>query len=315
LNAAQVSQAAVLFVSPRPTWRQLFLVRQGEILSQILPQILIFGGWSAAIVFGHKIRPDLLRGHPPGPYALIGIALSIFYSFRNNACYERWWEARCQWGRLVLTARSFARQTLVLQRPAPAARRRLLRLTIAFCQALVPHLRPGASDAATNAYLTEGDRAMVGASHNRPDRLARLIGGELAELRSAGLISDILYQLLDRSVGDLAEVQGACERIRNTPVPFSYNLLLQRTTYLFCFFLPFGFVDTLGWGTVIATVLLAYTFFGLDVLGDELEQPFASRPNNVPIRALADTIAVDLLAALEEPDLPPLPQPVDGILM
>ncbi len=62
-------------------------------------------------------------------------------------------------------------------------------------------------------------------------------------------------------------------------------------------------------------MLLAYTFFGLDALGDELEQPFAQRPNNLPIRALADTIVVDLLAALEEIDLPPLPRPVDGVLM
>jgi putative membrane protein len=306
---------AGLIVSSRPSWRQLFLARQSAILPQILPLLLFFGTWSAVIVIGHKTRPALLPGHPPGPYALIGIALSIFYSFRNNACYDRWWEARCQWGHLVLTARSFARQTLVLQREAPAARRRLLRLTIAFCQALVPHLRPGAPDAPANAYLTEADRATVGASHNRPDTLTRLIGGELAELRSAGLISDILYQLLDRTVGDLAAVQGACERIRNTPVPFSYNLLLQRTTYVFCFFLPFGFVDTLGWGTVTATVMLAYTFFGLDALGDELEQPFAQRPNNLPIRALADTVVVDLLAALEEVDLPPLPRPVDGVLM
>ena len=304
-----------MIVRPRPSLLQLFLVRHGAILPRILPQIVLFTGISAAVVLGHKIIPSFVPGHPPGPYALIGIALSIFFSFRNNACYERWWEARIQWGHLFLATRGLSRQTLVLEPDAAAERQRILTLAMAFTQALVLHLRPSASSEKVERHLTDADRASFRSGVNRPDMLARLIAEELARLQASGRISDILYQLLDRSLGDMAAVQGACERIRNTPVPYIYNLLLQRTTYLFCLFLPLGFVDTLGWSTVIATALITYTFFGLDALGDELEQPFGVRPNHLPIGALADTIEVELRDALGETALPPLPRPVDYLLM
>ncbi len=109
-------------------------------------------------------------------------------------------------------------------------------------------------------------------------------------------------------------VQTACERIRTTPVPFGYTLLLHRTAYLFCFLLPFGFADTLGWATPVATMLVAYTFFGLDALGDELEEPFGLRANNLPLSALARTIEIVLREGLGEADVPPLPQPQKHVL-
>jgi putative membrane protein len=89
-----------MIVRPRPTVLELFFVKQGAILPRIWRQILLFSGIAAVIVLAHKTLPHLVPGHPPGPYALLGIALSIFFSFRNNACYERWWDARIQWGHL-----------------------------------------------------------------------------------------------------------------------------------------------------------------------------------------------------------------------
>ena len=120
--------------------------------------------------------------------------------------------------------------------------------------------------------------------------------------------------MLDHTISQMALVQVACERILTTPVPFGYTLLLHRTAYLFCFFLPFGFADTLGWATPFATALAAYTFFGLDALGDELENPFGTQANNLPIVALADTIELNLLEAMHITDLPQAPKPVDYIL-
>ena len=100
----------------------------------------------------------------------------------------------------------------------------------------------------------------------------------------------------------------------NTPLPFAYTLLLHRTAYLFCFILPFGFADTLGWATPLAAMLVAYTFFGLDALGEELEEPFGLMPNNLPISAYATTIEIHLRSALGETDLPPMPVPIDYVL-
>ena len=100
----------------------------------------------------------------------------------------------------------------------------------------------------------------------------------------------------------LAGVQAGCERIRHTPVPFSYSLLLHRTAYLYCFALPFGLVDTTGFMTPFVVGLVSYTFFGLDAIGDEIEEPFGLLPNDLPLESMCRRVEIDLLEP--NPDQP-----------
>lgn len=307
-----------MIVRPRPPLWKLFFILNGSIVTRILPQIFAVFVLSLVVVWAHRAFPGWVPAFNNGTaFALLGIALSIFLGFRNNACYDRWWEARKVWGKLVHVARSFARQTMVLdQLPgAQGARAKLLHYVIAFTQSMVPHLRPDDGQAKAHKWLNSDEQAAFTASRNGPDFVLRKIGEILAELRGAGRVDAIDFQTLDETVKNLAEVQAACERLRFTPVPFGYTLLLHRTAYLFCFFIPFGFADMLGWGTPFATTLVAYTFFGLDALGDELEEPFGTLPNDLPIGAIADTIEINLREALGETNLPDLPQPKDYLLM
>jgi putative membrane protein len=301
-----------MIVRPRPTLLKLFFITQGSVIPRIMPQILIVGTLSVAVVACHQLWPRVLPAFSSAPFALLGIAISIFLNFRNSACYDRWWEARRHWGELILFSRNLARQTLTLPTASQAT---LLRLACAFAHALVHHLRPAVDETRrVVSHLTPDQAARWHASRFPPDSLTRMMGEELAALRRAGVISDMLFQTLDTTIGEMAMVQTTCERIRTTPVPFGYTLLLHRTAYLFCFLLPFGFADTLGWATPVAAMLVAYTFFGLDALGDELEEPFGLRANNLPLSALALTIEIILREALGEADLPALPQPVNNVL-
>ncbi|MEI3849994.1 MULTISPECIES: bestrophin family protein [Ensifer] len=307
-----------MIVRDRPSLLKLFFILRGSVIQRIFPQVLFVFGLSAFVVWAHRADPGIVPSVNSGPFALLGIALSVFLGFRNNACYDRWWEARKDWGQLIFTSRDLARQTLVLvdaKASENAARQRLLNIAIAFAHALVGHLRPG--NHATRALARLPDDLAPGykASRNAPDYLLREMGRDLAGLRASGAISDFQWAQLDGTVGRMSAMLAACERIRNTPVPFGYTLLLHRTAYLFCFLLPFGFADALGWATPFVTALVAYTFFGLDALGDELEEPFGVLPNDLPIMALAETIEINLREALGETDLPPLPQPKDYILM
>jgi ion channel-forming bestrophin family protein len=184
-----------------------------------------------------------------------------------------------------------------------------------FAQALVALLRPGVDDKKIMRCLPSADWAKLSDVRNPPVQLTRLMGEELVRLRDSQRLTDIPFQMLDHTVCEMVSVLTACERIRGTPVPFGYTLLLHRTAYLFCFLLPFGFVTALGWATPFATALVAYTFFGLDSLGDELEEPFGVRENDLPIGALADGIEISLREALGETELPPLPAPRNYLLM
>lgn len=309
-----------MIVRPRPNFLELLFILRGSIVPDIIGQIAATAAFAALVIFAHRQWPHMMPVFGGAPFALVGLALSIFLGFRNNACYDRWWEARKQWGEHIFLSRNFARQTLALEEThgeaGAAVRRRLLRLVIAFTWALARHLRPSArSGSGTDEWLEGEQAALVASARNRPDAILRLLGRELARLRAGGAISDIMFQTLDATLGRMGLVQAACERISNTPVPFAYTLLLHRTAYVFCFLLPFGFADALGWATPFAAALVAYTFFGLDALSMHLEEPFADIPNGLAVSAMAETIEINLREALGETNLPPMPKPIGYILM
>lgn len=307
-----------MIVRERPGLIRLFLILKGSVLQRIFPQVALVMLLSALVVVAHGAHPGLFPSFSGAPFALLGIALSVFLGFSNSACYDRWWEARKAWGALVATMRDLARRAQLLERRGAAAvggRQRLIALAIAFPHALVAHLRVGAARAEMARTVPEDLRPALATSRNGPDLLLREMGTTLAALREGACLSDIEYRALDDCLSRMNDVQAACERIKGTPVPFGYLLLLHRTAYLFCFLLPFGFADVLGWATPIAAGLVAYTFFGLDALGSELEEPFGTLPNDLPIAALATQIEIGLRIATGDPDLPPTPEPVDHILL
>ena len=190
----------------------------------------------------------------------------------------------------------------------------MVRRLIAFAFALKHHLR-GTRDDQSRAYLSDDDVQAVAASVNVPDRLLRLMSRDVAALAAGGRLDPMLVAQVEDNLTALAGVQAGCERIRHTPLPFSYSLLLHRTAYLYCFALPFGLVDTTGFMTPFVVGLVSYTFFGLDAIGDEIEEPFGLLPNNLPLESMCRRVEIDLLEASGEVDLPAPLKPVDYWLM
>ena len=307
-----------LIVRPRPNLFELFFIIKGSIVLRIMPLLTFVAGLSAAVVSVYTFRPDWLPKFDGGPFALLGITLSIFLAFRNNACYERWWEARKVWGEFVLTCRSLSRVSVVLDEPngdIGPVRKSLLQYCIAYAHALLIQLRPASSRHALTHLLPEEVLQAVNASRNPPEMILRAMQALLVNALREAKIDVIQFQMLDELVQKLAQAQASCERIQNTPIPFGYTLLLHRTAYTFCFLLPFCFANTLGWATPFVTALAAYTLFGLDALGNELEEPFSLGANALPINALTEVIEIDLKEALNETNIPPSPQPKDFVLM
>ncbi|MBF5040982.1 bestrophin [Aggregicoccus sp. 17bor-14] len=303
-----------MIVRPRPSPLKLLFAWRGTILPRLLPQVLGVAALSCCVVWAFRHTGLQMPHASPPAMSLLGIALSIFLGFRNSACYDRWWEARKQWGTMIVELRSFSRDAIALlddgRGPLPElgrdAARALVHRNIAFGHALAAHLR-GHDESADMARLLPGDEcARVLASAHRPEALLREHALELARLRRAGQLSDFAWGALDDRVNALCAVLTACERLRSTPLPFSYTVLLHRTAYLFCLLLPFGLADSVGWFTPVVATLVAYTFFGLDRLGDELEEPFGTDPNDLPLLALARTAERNLLEALGEP----MPEPL-----
>jgi putative membrane protein len=308
-----------MIVRPRPSLGRLFFILRGSIVQRIYPQILGVMAVSAIVVLGHRQAPDFVPSVAGAPFALIGIALSIFLSFRNSACYERWWEARKNWGEMLAASRDLARQSEVFAGrgdEAAKSQRQMLMLAIVFADEMVKFLRGGEcpNNSATRLLCVE-ERDKVRSARHAPLEAANMIGRLLVALRGKNILTDIEFSLFDRTLSRLTGALAACERLRSTPVPFGYTLLLHRTAHIFCFIMPFGFADVLGPATPLAAGLVAYTFFGLDALGDELEEPFGTLPNDLPIAAIATVIEIDLRGMLGDKDLPEMPKPVDYVLL
>ncbi|AMN49773.1 bestrophin family ion channel [Psychrobacter sp. P2G3] len=307
-----------MIVRQTPNALKIFFTLRGSIIPKIYPQILLVTLLSTLITIVQHEFPLSFPSYSTAPFTLLGVALSLFLGFRNNASYQRWWEARGLWGQLVYDARSLTRQLLSFidedDETGRDTQRSMIHLTIAFTHAVRHRLRGTSPWEDVERFVEPIHHASMRQTQNLPDYLMRLMGKKLGDSRRQCLSSEQMIQNMDERLTSMTIVLAACERIHNTPLPFAYMLLVHRTTYLYCFMLPFGLVSSLGWATPLICAVIAYTFFGLDVLSEELEEPFGLAANQLPLTALSRTIEINLLEALGETDLPPDIAPKNGYL-
>ena len=307
-----------MIVKQQPSAIKLFFALRGSVLPKVYRQILLISLISALITNAQHIFPNSFSSYSVAPFTLLGIALSLFLGFRNNASYQRWWEARGLWGQLVYDSRSLCRQALsYIDEDNPVGRdtqRRLIHLSIAFSHAVRHRLRETSPWEDIERFVEPKHHSKMHQAKNIPDHLMQLMGKELGYCRKQHLLSEQMVQNMDERLNSMTVVLAACERIYNTPLPFAYTLLVHRTTYLYCFMLPFSLVSSLGWVTPLICGVIAYTFFGLDALSEELEEPFGLAANQLALTALSRTIEINLLEALGETDLPPDIVPIKGYL-
>ena len=283
-----------MIVRPHPRPFSLLFIIRGSIIGAILGELAAVAVIALLVVVLHRLVPSVFSRFTLPSVSVLGLAISIFLGFRANVCYQRWWEARCQWGHLIGETRAFLRDAQALLGADEVVLRRLGHRLIAFAHTLKADLRQD-SRAMAQDWLSPGEWQAVAHRRGKADRILALQAEDLAGLLREGRLSDILYRGLADRLDTITGIQAACERLHTTPTPFAYTLLLHRTAWLFCLLLPFGLVSTMGFATPIVTVIVAYAFFGLDALGQELQQPFDERANALPLDALVRVIEISVL--------------------
>ena len=313
-----------MIVRGRPSGLQLFLVLRGSILHQIWKVLLINIVLATLVTLNHGDLFRLKITLTAIPFTLIGLPLAIFLGFRNNAAYDRYWEGRKLWGEIALQSRNFSRQCLSLieyAEPLNAAaglkdlRVRMVYRAIAFSHALRHLLRNTDAANELKPLLTQHEWQHSAKTAHIPDYLMHQMGNDLRLCMNEKRLDGCLAAAMDTTLSAMTAAAAACERIKSTPIPFSYTLMLHRTAYLYCFLLPFGLVDTIGFMTPFVVGIVAYTFFGLDALGDEIEEPFGTSPNDLALEAICRSIEINLREAIgDELRLEPL-EPVNYFLI
>jgi putative membrane protein len=296
-------------------WVLLFSLK-GSIIPAIWKKVLYTVLLSSFVVATHGTLFHYKIVLTATPFTLWGLTLAIFLGFRNSVAYQRFWEARTLWGELLIVSRNLVRQMLSFMPNLPAHDQRTFALQLsAFSHALRDHLRNDDAQVDIRRLLSATDCEPALAASNRPSAILGLISKNISFLARQNGLGEVLLGSMDQQVSRLSYVLGGCERIRSTPIPYPYILMLHRTVHIYCFLLPFCLVDTIGWFTPLAVCVLAYTFFGLDALGDQIADPFDKMPNDLPLNAMCRGLEISVLELLGEKDLPPPLQPEDGLLL
>ncbi len=305
-----------MIVRPRPNWLRLLFVWRGSILRKILPQLVAVLVLALVVTVVHG---QVLRWKVPlnfVPFSLIGLTLAIFLGFRNGTSYSRWWEARVLWGSLLIECRAAVRHALTLVDGDQAQVSVLARRLIALGHALRHQLRGSNAAADMARLLPAGEAARAVAARYPAAALLQMAGEWLGELRRQGRVAPALVPAMELPLAQIGNAIGGCERLANTPIPFTYSVIIHRTIYLYCLLLPFGLVDSIGAMTPLIVVFVAYTFFALEALGSEIEEPFGAEPNDLALDAICWTIETSLLEAIgvDRQAWPPQPEPRDHVL-
>lgn len=302
-----------MIIRPRPHWLAILFARRGSVLPSILPQLGLVTALAVAITASHGVVFGWKTPLTPMPFTLVGIALAIFLGFRNSASYDRYWEARKLWGQGLNECRTLTRQALSLM-DGQVDVRPFVYGQIAFIHALRGYLRRVPVERELAALLPAELLARMRDAHYPPTLILVWLGQWLHEQRRAGHLQAVLAAKMEDALSGLNQVQGGCERIVSSPIPFAYTVILYRTVGVYCLLLPFGLVDTLGWMTPLVTAFVSYTFFAQETLLSEIEEPFGNAENDLPLDALSITIERTLREMLGEATLPDMPAAKDFVL-
>lgn len=295
--------------------KMLFVLQGSYFKRLIVPQVLLFIFSFIIYFYQTHIATEPVPLNP-SVFAILGISLAIFHGFCNNAAYDRFWEGRKLWGTLVWLSRNIARQVLTLPNVSMAEKQAFIRHQIAFAHSLRQQLRGEDNTANLQRLLTVEEQQAVVGQNFIALRLTQIMGQMLANWQTEQKIDVWQWQSLDTTLGEIAHVQAGCERINNTPIPYAYFVLLHRTVYLYCFMLPFGLGNTIGWVTPFVVSFVGYTFMALNEIVDEISEPFGTGENELPLGMMCDTIETQLAMLSEQSFEPEVREPVaDNVIL
>jgi putative membrane protein len=259
---------------PKRWWQVLLSFPRSPIFTTLALDVIAVGAYAGIVVwvvnrfeFAAPLGPQIL--------SLLGIILGLLLVFRTNTAYDRWWEGRRFWGQLTNVSRALARQLDALL-PAGASERRnaYAELLAAWPHALIERLR--------------------GNGLREPGRLSsELVHWIQADIRDGALPREALIALTP-AMAAFDDVQGGCERILKTPIPFSYSSYIKQFVLLFALLAPFALADEFGYGTIIAEMFIFFSTMGVELLAGEVEEPFGRDSNDLPLDDIATGIAIDV---------------------
>ena len=261
-----------------------------HVMRTLRPVLLFMGGY--ALVCCYLIL-DVFRLHEKEfkstitMHSLLGIVLGLFLVFRTNSAYDRWWEGRKLWGALVNNTRNLAHKLNAYLPKTDQESRNFFKIMIVnFVVSVREHMRNNLKVGDLEAVGTDFQERFNHVNHI-PNRISSLLYERMMELYTKKEINGDQLFLLDKELKEFSDILGACERIKNTPIPYSYSMYIKKFIFIFIITLPFGFVTITEYMTVPIVVLVAYILLSVELIAEEIEDPFGKDVNDLPTDELS----------------------------
>jgi ion channel-forming bestrophin family protein len=281
---------------PKEWFTFVFRFHKADTFRQLLPLIIGICIYSAAIAYLEltywKLSEKNYVRNITVMHSLLGFAISMLLVFRTNTAYDRWWEARKLWGGLVNNSRNLAMKLQVILPADDKDNRSFFRKIIpAYAYALHNHLHKETTrvelfDDKEHGHLFDK------IDHNKhiPNQTALLIYQHIQQLYKDNKITGEQLLFINTELQSFTDICGACERIKNTPIPFSYSVFIKKFIFFYVMTLPWGFVFQLGYYTIPVVAFIFYVLASLELIAEEIEDPFSGDQNDVPTGLIAKNI-------------------------
>lgn len=218
-------------------------------------------------------------------HSMLGFVISLLLVFRTNTAYDRWWEGRKMWGSLVNNSRNLALKLSAMLKDEQD--RKFFRQIIPlYATVLDQHLK----NQETAQTLFEDANIAIATHGHRPNHIAAQLFRHLNALYENGKITGDQLIILNAEALSFTDICGACERIKNTPIPYSYSAFIKKFIFFYIMTLPLGYCFSLGYFTAPVVVFIFYVLASLELIAEEIEDPFGTDENDLPTTAIADNI-------------------------
>lgn len=275
--------------NPKDWFSFIFHLSKADTFRKLIPVMFFIGIYCSGIAYleieywalpedSHVKNISIMHG-------MLGFVISLLLAYRTNTAYDRWWEGRRMWGNLVNSSRNLAiKLSAVL---TDEKDRTFFRKIIpGYASILNKHLK----DEETGKQLFDDVDLEIDHHKHRPNQIAKIMYQKIQDLYSAKKISGDQLIILNNELTSFTDICGACERIKNTPIPYSYSAFIKKFIFIYVLTLPFAYVFTLGYYVIPVVVFIFYVLASLELIAEEIEEPFGNDENDLPTQRMAENI-------------------------
>lgn len=279
----------MLSYNPKEWFSIIFTFHKGDTFRKLLPIMAGIGIYCAAVAYLEteyfKLPETSHVKNISIMHTMLGFVISMLLVFRTNTAYDRWWEGRRMWGSLVNNSRNFALK-LAAMLTDKNDKMFFKKIIPAYASVLNQHLKD--TDISHELF----DDATLSLHHykHKPNQIAKTMMVRLNELYTSGKLTGDQLIILNAEVLSFTDICGACERIKNTPIPYSYSAFIKKFIFFYVMTLPFGYVFQLGYYVIPVVVFIFYVLASLELIAEEIEDPFGTDENDLPLEKISENI-------------------------